>query len=127
MISISFMSIVYKYIFFKTHTFKTCVTYSNNFYGFVLQNYINRAIHFFWEMKRISHLIAIVLEISACSEDSRMVESGRGWQERTNNFKVLLMSASGALFQYFKRRNYFMKKSNISIFNVLITHIFIKI
>jgi len=29
-------------------------------------------------MKRISQLIAIVLEISACGGGSRMVESGRG-------------------------------------------------
>jgi len=35
------------------------------------------------------------------------------------------MSAFGALFKDFKRRNYFIKKSNISIFDALITQIFI--
>jgi len=34
------------------------------------------------------------------------------------------MSAFGALFKDFKRRNYFIKKSNISIFDALITQIF---
>jgi len=39
---------------------------------------------------------------------------------------VLLTSAPETLFKNFKRRNYFIKKSNISIFNALVTHIFTK-
>jgi len=34
------------------------------------------------------------------------------------------MSVPEALFNDFKRRNYFIKKSKISIFNALIMHIF---
>jgi len=39
--------------------------------------------------------------------------------------KVLLTSASGALFKHTKTSNYSLEKSNISIFNALITCIFI--
>ena len=38
---------------------------------------------------------------------------------------VLLTSALGALFKNFKRKNYFIKKSNILISDTFITHIFI--
>jgi hypothetical protein len=41
-----------------------------------------------------------------------------------NKQRVLLMSASGTLFKDPKRRNYFIKKSNTSISDALITHIF---
>ena len=37
---------------------------------------------------------------------------------------VLLTSAPETLFKNFKRRNYFIKKSNISIFDTIITRIF---
>jgi len=40
-------------------------------------------------------------------------------------FRVLLTSAPRALYKDSKRINYFLKKSNISIFDALVTHIFI--
>jgi len=41
--------------------------------------------------------------------------------------RVLLTSAPGAFFKQFKIRNYSLRKSNILIYNVLITQISIKI
>jgi len=39
--------------------------------------------------------------------------------------RVVLTSVSGTLFKDFKKRNYFIEKSKISISDALITHTFI--